>query len=355
MVAICASAREGSVCSQADVRFGSKADMCRAKGHVRFAPNSDRESGLPQTVMSALPPKADMCSARARVCFGPKADSCSAAKWLFDHFIGTGEHSRWECETHFLGGLKINHQLILGRRLHGHLGWLLALENAINIVSRLPVLIEEVGSIRDQPPSGSEGALVVDSGQLVPRRKRDDQIAMKHCWRTRRHDQTAIWNARESRYRVLELAGVAEVDRDHLHPERRRHSLDDAEHGDPGRIRRIANYRCPFRAGRDLFEQLKPFTGQAVFQIHEASGVAAWPRQVVNEAGADWISDNREHNWHGTCRLQQRRHGRTAMGQDNVGRKRGQFCCMSANGGYIGGSPTSVDPHIAADDPTQLP
>src|SRR5262249_34570906 len=40
-----------------DVRFGSKADMCSAKGHVRFAPNSDRESGLPQTVMSASPPK----------------------------------------------------------------------------------------------------------------------------------------------------------------------------------------------------------------------------------------------------------------------------------------------------------
>jgi hypothetical protein len=37
------------------VRFGSLADICSAKGHVRFAPNSDRESGFPQTVMSALP------------------------------------------------------------------------------------------------------------------------------------------------------------------------------------------------------------------------------------------------------------------------------------------------------------
>src|SRR5262245_20835000 len=62
--------------------------------------------------------------------FGPIADF-SAAKWLFDHFIGASEHDRWECETHCLGGLKINHQLILGRRLHGHLGWLLALEDAI--------------------------------------------------------------------------------------------------------------------------------------------------------------------------------------------------------------------------------
>jgi hypothetical protein len=58
----------------ANVRFGSKADICAAKPHVRFTPDSDRDSGLPQTVMSALPPKADMCSATRDVCYGPKAD-----------------------------------------------------------------------------------------------------------------------------------------------------------------------------------------------------------------------------------------------------------------------------------------
>ena len=39
-----------------DVRFGSKADICSAKG------------------MSALPPKADMCGATSDVCFVPIAD-----------------------------------------------------------------------------------------------------------------------------------------------------------------------------------------------------------------------------------------------------------------------------------------
>jgi hypothetical protein len=32
---------------KANVRFGSKADMCVAKSDVRFNPNSDRESGIP--------------------------------------------------------------------------------------------------------------------------------------------------------------------------------------------------------------------------------------------------------------------------------------------------------------------
>jgi hypothetical protein len=60
-----------------DVRFGSKADICSAPTHVRFTPNSDRESGFPQTVMSALPPKVDMCDAAKDVRFGPKADTKS--------------------------------------------------------------------------------------------------------------------------------------------------------------------------------------------------------------------------------------------------------------------------------------
>ena len=37
------------------VRFGSKGDICSAKRHVRFTPNSDRESEIPKKVMSALP------------------------------------------------------------------------------------------------------------------------------------------------------------------------------------------------------------------------------------------------------------------------------------------------------------
>jgi hypothetical protein len=35
-------------------RFGSQADICSARRHVRFAPNSDRKSGFPQNVMSAF-------------------------------------------------------------------------------------------------------------------------------------------------------------------------------------------------------------------------------------------------------------------------------------------------------------
>src|SRR5262249_16923229 len=57
--------------TQADVCFGSKADICGATSHVRFTPNCDRKSGYLRFVMSALPPRADMCSPLAHVRFGP--------------------------------------------------------------------------------------------------------------------------------------------------------------------------------------------------------------------------------------------------------------------------------------------
>jgi len=41
------------------------------------------------------------------------------------------------------------------------------------------------------------------------------------------HDQTAIRGSREGRDGALDLAGIALVDRADLHPERRRHGLND--------------------------------------------------------------------------------------------------------------------------------
>ena len=64
--------------------------MCVAKSDVRFTPNSDRKSGLPAKVMSALPPRADMCGALANVGFGPKADIVSLFN-LFNYLVGAAD------------------------------------------------------------------------------------------------------------------------------------------------------------------------------------------------------------------------------------------------------------------------
>jgi hypothetical protein len=47
-------------------------------------PIATAKADIPQMVMSALPPKADMCSAKHHFCFGPETDICT----LFDHLVG---------------------------------------------------------------------------------------------------------------------------------------------------------------------------------------------------------------------------------------------------------------------------
>src|SRR5262249_51824082 len=49
----------------ANVRFGSKPDMCAAKRRVCFTRNSDRESEIPQKAMSASPKSGHVQCTRA--------------------------------------------------------------------------------------------------------------------------------------------------------------------------------------------------------------------------------------------------------------------------------------------------
>ena len=56
----------------------------------------------------------------------PKAD----IDLLIDQLVGAGAHARWHIEADRLGGFEI------GRCLHWHVGWLLALEDAIGVAGR---------------------------------------------------------------------------------------------------------------------------------------------------------------------------------------------------------------------------
>ena len=81
---------------------------------------------------------------------------------------------------------------------------------------------------------------------------------------------------------------------------------------------------------RDLLEQFQPFPGHAEFELHEAGGVAARPRQAVDEAGGDRIDEmgtrsERCGSPAATAPWSRRR------GQDHVRCERGQFRRVLAN------------------------
>src|SRR3954466_10144731 len=71
----------------------------------------------------------------------------------FNHLVGAGEERWRHGEAQCLGGIHIDNQIVLRRRLHRQLGWFLTLEDAINVASRTSVLAGDVGAVGGPAPA----------------------------------------------------------------------------------------------------------------------------------------------------------------------------------------------------------
>ena len=127
-----------------------------------------------------------MCSALADVGFGPKADM----PVLLNHLVSALLKRQRDVQPERFRGLEIDYHLVLVRRLNWHVGWLLTLEDTVDIASGSAVWIDRARPIGKQAAGGNEGPIVVDRGQLVACRQRYDQIAMNEGWPAGGHDQT---------------------------------------------------------------------------------------------------------------------------------------------------------------------
>jgi hypothetical protein len=82
--------------------------------------------------------------------------------FLFDHLVSAGEHGRGNVDAERLGRLEIDHQLVLGRRLHRKISRFLALEDAVDVSGRAPMQVDSVGPVGDETSVWS-APLIVDS------------------------------------------------------------------------------------------------------------------------------------------------------------------------------------------------
>jgi len=137
--------------------------------------------------MSALPLKADKARTCWHVRFVPIADKRTAAKkLLFDHLVGAGEQRRGHVKTKCLRAFQIDYQLVFGGPLHGKVGRLLTLENAVDAISCVDGLTDDFRSIRDQAADGNE---------------------VSHC-----EDRTSEREARQAGERNAEARSLRETD-----------------------------------------------------------------------------------------------------------------------------------------------
>ena len=97
------------------------------------------------------------------------------------------------------------------------------------------------------------------------------------------------------------------------------------------------------------------FAADAEFELDEPGGVAARPRQALDEASADRIGNDREHDRYGTGYLQQGDDAAALpVARMTSGARPNQFGRILADALGVTFCPATVDPHVAPIDPAQL-
>src|SRR6516164_2609184 len=138
---------------------------------------------------------------------------------LFDQLVGTAEQRCRHIDAESLCGLEVDHQLVLGWRLHGEIGRLLTVEDAIDVSRGAPVLVDKINAIGDQTATGNINSVGSDCRKFKLGCKRIDQFMMSNRQCASRHDQTAVWLGRERSDGAFGLGRVAQTDWSYVYPE----------------------------------------------------------------------------------------------------------------------------------------
>src|SRR5277367_3900148 len=93
---------------------------------------------------------------------------------LFDHFVRAGEKGCRDVKTELLRRPEVDHQFVLGWRLHRQIGGLLALEDAIDVTGRAPVLVFRIRPVRGEAPTRGIVSVGIDVRLTVPQGERND-------------------------------------------------------------------------------------------------------------------------------------------------------------------------------------
>src|SRR5689334_9828697 len=111
---------------------------------------------------------------------------------FLDHLVGGRQEAPRHIEAERLGGLHIDDELILGRRLNRKVSWLLAFEDAVKVACRAYVGVDSRRPVGEETATIGEIAERIDRRQPESSRKRDDMVSMRCCGGTSGNDQTSF-------------------------------------------------------------------------------------------------------------------------------------------------------------------
>jgi hypothetical protein len=133
---------------------------------------------------------------------------CSKFGALLDHLVGELLEMQWHLKAKRFGGLEVDHHFELGRQLHRQLRRLGALENAIDVGSRLPKPVVRIHPVRHQATVPGKEAERIYGGQVVASCKGDDKAAIHYRRSVRQHDQATVRLTCKSTDCALDFSGV---------------------------------------------------------------------------------------------------------------------------------------------------
>jgi hypothetical protein len=125
--------------------------------HARFAPKADKQADVSLGPLSAITGREQM-----------QQTTCADVT-LFDHLVGASEQRWRHVEPERPGGLEVDDEFVLGRRLHRQVGRLLAPKDAIDVTCREPGLLDLINAVGYEPAGGYEETKGINRGQTEGR------------------------------------------------------------------------------------------------------------------------------------------------------------------------------------------
>jgi hypothetical protein len=143
-----------------------------------------------------------------------------------DYLVGQRQRLVGDCEVERLSGLEVDHELELCRQHNRQITRLLAFEDASGINTDLTICIDTAGAVAHQAAGSDPLARVIDRGNSMSGRQRDNPLPLGHQEHAHPYVQRASPTLDERSKGALDLAAAADVEDFDLLPHGRSRSPD---------------------------------------------------------------------------------------------------------------------------------